>query len=88
MADLSTVPLQLLAGHGDFTVASLPALRTVAEDVEIAVGQLDLEVKRIRARGGDPTIAVDLVARWTARLEGVRRELLTDAAALAGRGGC
>lgn len=85
MADLSTVPLQLLAAHGEFTAASLPALRSAAEDVEIAAGQLDLAVKRIRARGGDATVAVDLVARWTARLEGVRRELLADAAALSGR---
>jgi hypothetical protein len=85
MADLSVLSVEILAAHGDFTAASLPALRTVAEDVEIAVGQLDLEVKRIRARGGDATVAVDLVARWTARLEGVRRELLTDAAALSGR---
>lgn len=85
MGSPSAVAESLLRAHGTFSAASLPDLRAAAEGVELAALQLDLIVKRIRVRGGDPTIAVDIVAQATARLEGLARDLLASARALDGR---
>lgn len=81
----SVVALELLEQHGAFSAASLVDLRAAAEGVELAALQLDLIVKRIRVRGGDATVAVDVVATATARLEGLARELLAASRALEGR---
>lgn len=81
----SVVARELLDAHGTFTRASLPDLSAAAEDVVIAASQLQLEVRRIRARGGDPTVAVDVVRLATERLAGVAREVLLAADGLGGR---
>lgn len=85
MGEPSVVPLPALDAHGSFSRASLPDLRDAVQRLEVAAYQLDLAVKRIRVRGGDPTVAVDLVALATARLAGLERELLAAARALEGR---
>lgn len=85
MAETSALSLPVLEAHGTFSAASLPDLCRAAEAADIAAHQLALIVRRIRARGGDPTIAVDLVALATARLAGIERELLAAANALEGR---
>lgn len=85
MADPSTVPLVALEVHGTFSRASLLDLRAATEGVSIASAQLKLMAQRIEFRGGDPTVAVDVVATMTARLQGLERELLAAARALEGR---
>lgn len=83
--DLSAVARELLDAHGTFTRASLPDLSAAAERAVLAAGQLRLEVRRIQARGGDPTVAVDAVRLATERLEGVARDVLALADGLGGR---
>lgn len=85
MGEPSVIPLPALDAHGSFSRASLPDLMRAAEDVTIAAAQLRLIVQRIRVRGGDATVAVDLVSLATARLQGLERELLQAARALEGR---
>ena len=85
MAETSVLSLPVLEVHGTFSRASLPDLRDAVQRMEVAAYQLDLVVKRIRVRGGDATVAVDVVAMMTSQIQGLERELLQAARALEGR---
>lgn len=85
MAEPSVLSVPVLDAHGTFSSASLEDLSRAAEDATVAALQLKLQVQRIRARGGDPTVAVDAVRSATERLQGVARGVFDLAEGLAGR---